>query len=656
MMNNYNIKIIKAGVFKSFCFFILIFSISCSQSVSSVEQNKKSDVSTDTNHSSDFSELTKIVNKTDNKVDIFADSMRNELVATVDTGQAYTFKLKDNQKEIIYYLKYYVDIGINVPWNDTNSFIAISSSKEYEIIPPANIETSSAYIILQNESSTPIEFYSGASVLIPNSKTATIIDSKESSIFEIPKYSSTYCFENLPVMNIKKVGRAEEFKIQPLIRNFVQSNIYTILFDGQKLHLLNVAPFNSESKKKIWHKKNFYNSSNNLFSTDLLRTRYKTQNGSVICGVMKTNTKLEPYVLFIDSYGTQTDKYCLSVSTTNEKELKSISFCDILETTDEDFLFLIHLIYSDEDEYKIFRTSKDLSEIKWIFSFNDLYYENDWIIDFHPTSKGKLIQISQDKFAVCGVNYKFDEKSDTFLSYPHIGTIDSFENIAVYKGYNGNAATSENAESLFTSMIYQDGFFYVCGYENFDGSYPGNHKGVIYKIEETLPEDLARSALMYSSEKSLFLGIDTDSNENYYVCGEKLDSGNRLHGCYISKEMIDTDKKPVLFSSTKKFSYFNQICTIDNQVILSGTTTDYTDGKNPEGKYDGSAFVIATEYDGTKIWSNTFDNYTQVVSCMKNAIGSFLLHLTDENTNRSAIVSTDLLGRNSGREIDNFPQ
>ena len=74
------------------------------------------------------------------------------------------------------------------------------------------------------------------------------------------------------------------------------------------------------------------------------------------------------------------------------------------------FLFLIHLIYSDEDEYKIFRTSKDLSEIKWIFSFNDLYYENDWIIDFHPTSKGKLIQISQDKFAVCGVNYKYDEK------------------------------------------------------------------------------------------------------------------------------------------------------------------------------------------------------------------------------------------------------
>ena len=205
-------------------------------------------------------------------------------------------------------------------------------------------------------------------------------------------------------------------------------------------------------------------------------------------------------------------------------------------------------------------------------------------------------------------------------------------------------------------MIYQDGFFYVCGYENFDGSYPGNHKGVIYKIEETLPEDLARSVLMYSSEKSLFLGIDTDSNENYYVCGEKLDSGNRLHSCYISKEMIDTNKKPVLFSSTKKFSYFNQICTIDNQVILSGTTTDYTDGKNPEGKYDGSAFVIATEYDGTKIWSNTFDNYTQVVSCMKNAIGSFLLHLTDENTNRSAIVSTDLLGRNSGKEISNFPQ
>ena len=66
--------------------------------------------------------------------------------------------------------------------------------------------------------------------------------------------------------------------------------------------------------------------------------------------------------------------------------------------------------------------------------------------------------------------------------------------------------------------------------------------------------------------------------------------------------------------------------------------------------------MIATEFDGTKIWSNTFEDYTQVVSCMKNAIGSFLLHLTDENTNRSAIVSTDLLGRNSGKEISNFPQ
>jgi hypothetical protein len=168
----------------------------------------------------------------------------------------------------------------------------------------------------------------------------------------------------------------------------------------------------------------------------------------------------------------------------------------------------------------------------------------------------------------------------------------------------------------------------------------------VYRIYNDVSGDLAaeRKAVY---DNSLLLGIDGDDKGHYYICGETMLIGKVLQGCYLSSEMIAQNETPIACHSVNDYCWYNQISVFDDKIVCCGqTSADFN------GTVDAMPIVAAYDYSGNLLWENTsFTGWTSAYSCFPNGIGSFIAELYNAESGKTSIVSCDLLGQNTGKNV-----
>lgn len=586
-----------------------------------------------------------LTNSTSSNLEVYDDSLRNTLLATVAPGESKKVEagFGGGITEKVLYLTYHVDVGTDVPFYDNSSYAIFTSdgTKEKKVTYPEKMDIKDAYIILENSygGTDGIELMRGSSPLPPCGKSSTVLSKGESAVYKISDAKLT----NLNYSSFKIADlNGNKIPLPSAISYFEKSVIYTVSYNGKTGQLVSKTPFNAETKKKIWSRKSYGTSlSQEQFITHCLRSRHNAPDGSLICGVLNpvaSSREQTAKIMLIDEYGKLAGENVIAISDEKLGAANTYLFYDILETSAGEFTALVQAGFSGgENKIYFLALNSSLETTKWIYQIDK--DSADYL--FSVNTKGKISEIDGNTFALCGSrnNVPFVEK----ISYSASDNTVTAKYIEVQ-----GASSNYNSENIFTSMVYNGSDFILTGYENFDGEYSASnpHIGTVYKIDG----NLEKAEKIYSKENCLFYGISADKKDSgkYYICGEAVDNGNALRGCFLSSDMIEKNKSPLLFRGSKEHAWFTQLCADENRITFNGETSADKSGSG------GCALVMAMNTKGEEMWRNEFDGYSAVYSCMENGIGSFLLELFNEDTKQSKIVSTDLLGKDTGAELDTF--
>ena len=412
-----------------------------------------------------------------------------------------------------------------------------------------------------------------------------------------------------------------------------------------KATLKAISPFNIDTAKKMWS----FNDSLFLYKWDdnnnikpVIKTAYTKQDGSIIMGPLKDNPALVGFIK-INQYGKYFDPKVFSAMTNSisAETVKSVSVVDFVEQSDGSIIMLLSCT-SDDDSVDLLVAYDFTKRSKlWEFVFPEP-------MQFRFDSADKLLLLQDNKVAVVGAVWKASEGSEVYdCMSPYVGIFDytsmSTDKLSYLRNEGGCKSyimsdQFEN-ESLFSSSYYDGTNLYACGFTEFNPEYnPVTHTGIIYKFND----DLSNPQIIYSKERCLFFTI-SGSNNNWYVCGEYCkENETKLVGCYVSSSMInkDSNTNPVYYFGAKDNTWYNQLCTYNNMIVMCGQSS-----KDTKGKDSPLPFVVAFDSDGNQLWENlSYKKWATALNIIPNTIGTYILQLTDTNNKQIHFVSADFLG------------
>lgn len=567
---------------------------------------------------------------------IFKDSLREIEICSLKAGESKTVTPDSvsAKGEVVYYVTYYVDVGIEVPWYSNESYIVAVPKKDEtvtsKILTPSSMSTVNCYILLENNSSNNIVFKQGSSELAPDSdKSSTIIVPGKKGAYEI----KTEYFENFPSFKIATTD-GEAFNLPSQMGSFEQGKIYSITITNGNLldvSLKTVTPFDPDVSKQIW---SFSDDSFNPAYPCILRNSYNNDGTNLIMGTLAKDPAYIGYKI-IDKYNSESKLYSFTINQDQEDPIISCSILDFFQIDDGSIVMLLEITYKDKTDnskYKsqfIYSLDFEMKELKnWSYKFPESMI-------FRADSKNKFIYTKDGKLAIAGA-----VRRDTQM-HKYFAVLDISNQTPSGNSYISTDSTNwkEKIESMFSSVWYDGTNFYVCGYEDWDITYSElTHKGIIYKFD---PSNLKDNQEVFSYDRTLFFCID-GSNNNWYACGEYADNGKILKGCYISKNMADEGKDPVkyaTYTTNRSYCYFTQLCCYQNKIIIAGRASDsFDESKNP------LPIIVAFDRASDEIlWENTnFTNYSKINTIIPNKIGSYVVQL--QANSYFHYVSADLLG------------
>ena len=199
-----------------------------------------------------------ILNNSQFDIDLYSEPERDIgfYLGTVKKNESITIPAKETVAGAVYYVIYHIDICIDIPWYNIDSYILASPQKgktvEVKVYNPSQMYTSDAFIILENNTNDTIIFKRGSSVeLIPESnKKSSFVTPSEVAIYKI---SSSY-FLNLDSFYIKK-DKKGEIPLKSIIPSFTEDDegkIFKITLNENGESLKSITPFDINIKKKIW--------------------------------------------------------------------------------------------------------------------------------------------------------------------------------------------------------------------------------------------------------------------------------------------------------------------------------------------------------------------------------------------------------------------
>ena len=564
--------------------------------------------------------LVKLINNSQFKVKVFNDSLRAEEICTLEQGESYCVDEVESASGTVYYLTYFIDVGIEVPWYDTNSVCyALPKANETvssSIPTPQSMTTRNCYVVIENKSSETIIFKQGSSELLfltPN-------------ITGVAEIKSVY-FGNFPSFDITRANNTS-IGLPSQITQFEAGYIYTISVENTAI-LKSIAPFNLDTKKQMW---NF--SDNSTFDNTFpitLRERKNISDGCLIMGTL-ANDNTSIGLKKLDKYNSKNTLSTAKLTHDTNVTVKQSKVLDFVEQSDGSIVLLLQNTFASSNglEERTFIVCYDFSskQIKWSHIFSDTSK-----MMFRADSKNKLLCTTDGTIALAGSVITDDKMKRYFAVLDATGQLKSWTS-------SDFTDISSGIETMFTSAWYDGTDYYVCGYENCDFQYSSRtHKGIIYKFSS----DLESVEKIYEQDNTLFLCIDgiKGSEEKWYVCGEYLDSGKILKGCYLSSSLVKANSEPIkyaTYSANKPYCYFTQICCYKNKIIVGGEASDDFAGNN------AIPLIVAFDCDSDKtMFENTsFSQYNKLGSIIPNEINTYIVQLLSSSDVH--YVSADLLG------------
>ena len=602
-----------------FALIVLFLFVSCNGNLSDdYEDNKgqtaqNNNEATNSNESnSDNKNIVILSNESAFKVKVYSDSFRNEEVCTLESRE--NKELKSTDTETVYYITYFVDVGMEVPWYDTNSFCVAKTNETTSISTPLSMTTKNCYCVIENNSTESIIFKRGSSELSPYDSTSSILSNNEKGVYEI-SYNN---FGNFASFSLKTTtGKTIDFPSQ--ITSFESGYIYTITIENNSLFssIKSITPFNLDTQRQIW---GFDDSTFDTNYPIILRNANNVTDGSLIMGTLGNDSK-SIGINKIDKY--KKAKLTTARITIQDKMIKESRVLDFAQNTDGSIVILLENTTNKKIQALVCYDFSTKTQ-KWIYEFSGTML-------FRADSKNKIIVTPDGKIAIAGAVIA-DGKMRLYFAVKDSDKMKFYTPQQTYTDY------SSGVETAFTSVYYDGTDFYVCGYDNCDFKYSTRkHRGIIYKFSS----DLSSVEKIYERENVIFLSIDGIGSD-WYVCGEYCDSGNILKGCYLSSSLVNTNSEPIkyaTYSTKRSYCYFSQICCYENKIIVSGKASD-----DFTGNQNALPLIVAFDKNtDTMLWENTsFKNYSDLGSIIPNNINTYIVQLLSSNDVH--YVSADLLG------------
>ncbi|MBR1715676.1 MAG: hypothetical protein IJ717_12130 [Treponema sp.] len=588
--------------------------------------------------------LVALKNKSQFKVEVYSNPERDSssLVCSIECGSEKKVEDKENLAGSVYYLSYIVDVGVEIPWSDTDSYIVATpktgETVEASISDPKSMATSDCFVVVENDSSQQVVFKQGASELFPeNDKSTTVLSANGGS--GVYKISSAF-FGNFPTFKLLTI-HGEEIEFPAAFSAFEKGKIFTIVVSDSSSSVVSslksISPFDIDTQKQIWSSKVFPKKNN----VECVRRAYDLGDGSFFAGSGDFTTF---YIQSFDVYGSEK---VAGEFTVLEEDVITVSVVDVLQCSDKEYLVLLRgCCDSDDSDYypleSYFYLGKfnietqekkivNLTEFAQGLNFENFYFYGNLI-------KGAVCELDSSKFSVCGSVFDSGGRMRYFSA-----VVDFSSNEPQVSSYwVSDDYTEYEVLRTLTSSYFDGSNLYTCGFDSFDEKYGEGsdvvHKGVVYKFNS----DLSNAEEIYSNEKSLFFGI-AGKGGSFYVCGEAMGSSgdNDLYGCFLSSDMVGENSDPLKYFSTKKNLWFTQINFTNYGLVLCGVNSEDSQGKIT-GDVDGVLTCVSPS--GKKLWENEYSSYYKIVSMAENNIGTQILHLkTKSDANK--IISTDLLGK-----------
>ena len=126
------------------------------------------------------------VNKTDLMVKIFSDSLKTNLLTTINYGEKFSCKADVNATGNVFYYTYYLALDkVLIPYGTGQSIVNLSIDKSttVNIVDPTEINTNKNIVILKNLSSSAISLGYSTSELLAENMISTLLNQDEYGIY-----------------------------------------------------------------------------------------------------------------------------------------------------------------------------------------------------------------------------------------------------------------------------------------------------------------------------------------------------------------------------------------------------------------------------------------------------------------------------------------
>lgn len=572
---------------------------------------------------------------------------------------------ENDENGSVFYFIYNLNFGQNdvyfpyYPEEDSQNHKIVNLTKEDKVIIDEiqTCKTKSSFIFLENNTSSNIMLKLKYTRVKPYHKEDELLAIGETGVYEIGNTKNA-SFQLDFINDVKIEADALQYELPKI--DYEAGKIYTITVSNTengasekiKATLKAISPFNVDTANKMWG----FSESSFLYNWDdritpVIKPAYNKENGSIMMGTLKNNRK-SIGVLPVDQYGIYPEEMNVLEAWTNnipKDKIDTLTVSDFVEQSDGSFVMLLSCW--DENYYINYML------IAFDFSKNLVLWEEELPEEllFRHDSANKLIRLEDNKVVIAGgitiepENPEDYGEEDPYPMSPYISIFDYTTKKDNGLTYERNADgcktykmdTPFDNESLFCSAYYDGTNIYACGFTDCDYQYKTvEHDGIIYKFNA----DLSEPEEIYKKQNCLFFTLSGNGNK-WYTCGEYwLKESDRLLGCYVSSTMIAEDKtvNPTYYFGASLYTWFNQLCTYDNMIVMCGQTSeDYEAQVNP------IPFVVAYDANGKQLWENLSykGKWATALNVIPNTIGTYILQLTDKNNKQIRFVSADFLGK-----------
>lgn len=569
------------------------------------------------------SDNVKFVNQTDLIVRVFTDPLEGNLVSELKEKAIFSCKVDVIETGNVFYYKYYLELeNIIIPYGSGENVVDLQQDKLITInIPePKELTTNKNIVIMENVSESAIAFGFGASELLPENKTSTLINSGEYGIYLLK--------DNNDLGNYKVFDTGKEIALSEYKTND-KGYIYSFRYTGKDISLYSKIFLDKSLKDKIW-KISLSQDVGKTLLAGHFTSRKNPSDGYMLFGrqVYSNDEDLIdnsiPYYVFLDSNGDILDEQTISFKD-NPLDVKVRRVIDSgdyilacgekLSSENISSAFIIGIeglsVYADilVGDKNVVASAQTMVQKEddcfCVLTYKDKYSENDeylsssvalveFTVDSYSSVSSKILWESSDEKDLWAYDLTYDESSDTY------------------------AVLTWNDEKQYTKLFFIDG---SSGTEKFDNILLNTY--AFSKISKSIDGKV----ILCGS----FINQLTDSRE---ACFIEIDVSTGTSVNNFPKTFPCKDKK--------LSSYFNDVIFKNDYIVLVGCT-DYL----YSGEFDDTIpYLVAYDISKDKvIWEQRFDNLKgyEVYSC-NNTNLSFIYELYNSNTMHSYIVSAGLLG------------